>query len=247
MADQTRTDVKTAGGGTFTGGTYGDVTFNGSGTMNGDVDAITYRVNGAGTSNGRVKAKRVTVNGTASFNGELQANELVINGDASVRDGAGVGKLLVKGNFSVGGSLAVHEVDLRGFLRVGGECQAESFVGEGGFTVSGLLNAGNIDVAVLAPCSAKEIGGERIVFRQPTGNLASFTGLLTIWAEKRLTAETIEGDIVWLENTTAKVVRGTQVTVGVGCVIDLVEYTESYTPTGAAQVKEARQVSRADV
>ncbi len=77
MADQTRTDIKTAGGGTFTGGTYGDVTFNGSGTMNGDVDAITFRVNGAGTSNGRVKAQSVTVNGTAGFNGEVQASEFV--------------------------------------------------------------------------------------------------------------------------------------------------------------------------
>ena len=62
-------------------------------------------------------------------------------------------------------------------------------------------------------------------------------------AEKRLTAETIEGDVVWLENTTAKVVRGKNVTVGPGCVVDLVEYAESYTPAGAPQVREARQVS----
>jgi cytoskeletal protein CcmA (bactofilin family) len=245
MADQTRTDIKTAGGGTFTGGTYGDVTFNGSGTMNGDVDAITYRVNGAGTSNGRVKAQSIIVNGTASFNGEVQSNEFVVNGDANVRDGAGVGKLVVKGNLSVGGGVAAHEVELRGFLRMGGDCQAESFVGEGGFTVTGLLNAGNIDITVQAPSTAREIGGERIVVRQPSGGLSSLTGLLTIWAEKRLTAETIEGDVVWLENTTAKVVRGKNVTVGAGCVIDLVEYAETYTPGGAAQVKESRQVSGA--
>ena len=186
MADQTRTDIKTAGGGTFTGGTYGDVTFNGSGTMNGDVDAITFRVNGAGTSNGRVKAQSVTVNGTAGFNGEVQASEFVVNGDASIRDGAGIGRLVVKGNLSVGGGVAAHEVELQGFLRIGGDCEAESFTGEGGFTVAGLLNAGNIDVAVHGPSSAREIGGERIVVRQPTAALGSLTGLLTIWAEKRL-------------------------------------------------------------
>jgi cytoskeletal protein CcmA (bactofilin family) len=243
MADQIRTDIKTAGGGTFTGGTYGDVTFNGSGTMNGDVDAITFRVNGAGTSNGRVKAQTVTVNGTAGFNGEVQAGEFVVNGDASIRDGAGIGRLVVKGNLSVGGGVAAHEVELRGFLRIGGDCEAESFTGEGGFTVAGLLNAGNIDIAVHAPSSVREIGGERIVVRQPTAALGSLTGLLTIWAEKRLTAETIEGDVVWLENTTAKVVRGKNVSIGTGCVVDLVEYAESYTPAGAAQVKEVRQVS----
>ncbi len=245
MADQIRTDIKTAGGGTFAGGTYGEVTFNGSGTINGDVDAVTYRVNGAGTANGRVKAQSIVINGTAGFNGEVQANEFSVNGDANIRDGAGVGKLVIKGNLSVGGGIAAHEIELRGFLRMGGDCQAETFSGEGGFNVAGLLNAGNIDITVQAPSSAREIGGERIVVRQPSGSLATLTGLLTIWAEKRLTAETIEGDVVWLENTTAKVVRGKNVTVGAGCIIDLVEYAESYTPTGAAQVKEARQVSGA--
>jgi cytoskeletal protein CcmA (bactofilin family) len=244
MADQARNDIKTAGGGTFSGGTYGDVTFNGSGTINGDVDAITYRVNGAGTSNGRVKSQSVTVNGTANFNGEVQANEMTVNGDASIRDGAGVGRLIVKGNLSIGGSLSAHEVDLRGFLRMGGDCQSESFTGEGGFTVSGLLNAGNVDVVVQASSSAREIGGERIVIRQPSG-VNSFTGLLTVFSEKRLTAETIEGDVVWLENTSARVVRGKQVTIGQGCVVELVEYAESYTPAGAPQVREARQVTSA--
>ena len=193
MADQIRTDIKTAGGGTFTGGTYGDVTFNGSGTINGDVDAITYRVNGAGTANGRVKAQSITVNGTAGFNGEVQANEFVVNGDASVRDGAGIGKLVVKGNLTVGGGVAAHDVEIRGFLRMGGDCQAETFTGEGAFNVVGLLNAGNIDVTVQGPSSAREIGGERIVVRQPSGTLGSLTGLLTIWAEKRLTVRDDRG------------------------------------------------------
>jgi cytoskeletal protein CcmA (bactofilin family) len=243
MSDEVRNDIKTAGGGSFAGGTYGDVTFNGSGTINGDVDAVTYRVNGAGTSNGRVKAQSITVNGTANFNGEVQANEMTVNGDGNIRDGAGIGRLTVKGNLTVGGSLAAHDVDLRGFLRMGGDCQAETFTGEGGFTVAGLLNAGNIDIVVQAPSAAREIGGERIVVRQPGGGISSFTGLLTVFAEKRLTADTIEGDVVWLENTTAKVVRGKQVTLGQGCVVDLVEYAESYTPAGAPQVRESRQVA----
>jgi cytoskeletal protein CcmA (bactofilin family) len=245
MADEVRNDIKTAGGGVFPGGAYGDVTFNGSGTINGDVDAITYRVNGAGTSNGRVKSQSITVNGTANFNGEVQANEMTVNGDGNIRDGAGIGRLVVKGNLSIGGSLAAHEVDLRGFLRMGGDCQAESFTGEGGFTVAGLLNAGNVDVVVQAPSSVREMGGERIVIRQPSGGINSFTGLLTVFSEKRLTADTIEGDVVWLENTSARVVRGKQVTIGQGCVVELVEYAESYTPAGAPQVREARQVTSA--
>jgi cytoskeletal protein CcmA (bactofilin family) len=187
----------------------------------------------------------VTVNGTANFNGEVQAGAFTVNGDATIRDGAGFGRLVAKGNLGIGGSVAAHDIDLRGFLRIGGDCQAESLTGEGGFTIAGLLNSGNIDVVVQAPSSAREIGGERIVIRQPAGGLSSFTGLMTVFAEKRLTAESIEGDVVWLENTTAKVVRGKNVTVGTGCVVDLVEYAESYTPAGNAQVREARQASGA--
>lgn len=245
MADEIRNDIKTAGGGAFSGGTYGDVTFNGSGTVNGDVDALNFRINGAGSSNGRVKAQSIIVNGTGTFNGEVQANEMTINGDASIRDGAGIGRLTVKGNANIGGSAAMHEVRLAGLLRIGGDCQAETFVGEGSFNVAGELNVGNLDVTVHGTASAREIGGERIVVRGSSGNFSTLTSLIGMFSERRLTAETIEGDVVWLENTSAKVVRGKQVTLGSGCQIELVEYAESYTPAGDAQVREARQVSGA--
>ena len=139
--------------------------------------------------------------------------------------------------------MAATDIELKGYLNVGGDCQAESLIGEGAFTIGGELNAGSLDVTVHGNSSAREIGGERIVVRQPVGGITSLTSLFAVFSEKRLTAETIEGDFVWLENTTAKVVRGKQVTIGVGCSIDLVEYAESYTPVEGAQVREARQVA----
>ena len=245
MTNSARADMKINGDGSLSGGTYGAVTINGAGTVNGDIDAINFKINGTGTSNGRVVAQSVTVNGSGTFNGEVQANEMTVNGDASIRDGAGIGRLVVKGNLSVGGGIAAHQIEVRGFLKTGGDCQAESLVGEGGFTVTGLLNAGSIDVKVYGPCSAREIGGERIVVRQPGSGFSSFTQLFTFLAEKRLTSETVEGDDVWLENTPAKTVRGRSITVGAGCVIDLVEYSGTYTPLAGAQVKEIRQVAPA--
>lgn len=241
MSEPIRPDMKINGDGSLSGGVYGTVTINGAGTVNGDLDAVTYKVNGTASSNGRVLAQSITVNGSATFNGTVQANAMTVNGDASVREGAGIGRLLVRGNLTVAGGMALHEADVKGFLKINGDCEAESFVGEGGFTIGGLLNAGVVDIKVYGPCSAKEIGGERIVVRRPGSGLSSLTQLFTFWAEKRLTAETIEGDSVWLENTIAKVVRGRNVTVGAGCVIDLVEYAESFTPTEGAQVKDVRR------
>lgn len=166
---------------------------------------------------------------------------MTVNGDASIRDGAGVGRFIIKGNTSVGGGLAANEIDVRGFLRAGGDCEAETFSAEGGFTVGGLLNAGSIDIKVFGPCSAREIGGEKIAIRAPQG-LQSITQIFTFWAEKRLETETIEGDEVTLEAVTAKTVRGANVTVGPECKIELVEYTGSCTVDPGASVGEARKV-----
>ncbi|MCL6576409.1 hypothetical protein [Kyrpidia sp.] len=40
--------------------------------------------------------------------------------------------------------------------------------------------------------------------------------------------ETIEGDDIYLENTRARVVRGTRVQIGPGCQIGLLEYSEDF-------------------
>ncbi|WP_216828547.1 hypothetical protein [Alkalihalobacterium elongatum] len=44
----------------------------------------------------------------------------------------------------------------------------------------------------------------------------------------RLEANIIEGDNIFLEHTTAKVVRGKNVVIGAHCQIDLVEYSTSF-------------------
>ena len=243
MADETRSDVKINGDGSLSGGAYGAVTINGAGTVNGDIDCTEYRVNGAGTHHGRLLAQTITINGTGTFNGEVQANMMNVNGDTSVRDGAGIGQLTVKGNASFGGSIASHDVVVRGFLKTGGDCESESFSCEGAFTVAGLLNAGTVDVKLYGQCSAREIGGEKITVRQPGGGFSSFTQIFTFWAEKRLTADTIEGDDVTLELTSAKTVRGRNVSIGEGCRVDLVEYSGTYAIAPGATVGEARQVA----
>lgn len=241
MADQVRSDMKINGDGNLSGGTYGALTINGAGAVNGDVDATDVRINGAGSINGNLIAQTVTVNGAGTFNGQVQANEMTVNGDASVRDGAGIGRFVIKGNASVGGGIAAHEINVRGFMKSGADCEAEAFSAEGGFTISGLLNAGYIDVKVYGPCSAREIGGEKITVRQPQG-FQSLTQIFTLFAEKRLAADTIEGDDIYLECTTAKVVRGRNVSIGADCRIDVVEYTENYARTDNAVVGESRKV-----
>lgn len=242
MTDQVRSDMKINGAvSPLPGGTYGALAINGAGSINGDIDATDVRINGAGSLHGTLVAQAVTVNGTGTFNGSVQAQEMTVNGDASIRDGAGIGRFTVKGNASIGGGLAANDIVVRGFLKAAGDCEAESFSAEGGFAVGGLLNAGLVDIKLYGACSAREIGGEKISVRQSQG-FESITQILTFWTDKRLTAQTIEGDEIYLEATTATFVRGANVTLGPDCKIETVEYTGAYSAAPGTIVGDARKV-----
>lgn len=232
-------NVRISGEGRVAGGTYGAVTINGAGSVKGDLVANNFRVNGAATTDANVKADVIVVNGTASFGGEVQAGEMTVNGDASVTMGAGVGRLKVKGRCYVGGGVAAREVDSKGELTVGGDLSADTFASEGAFSIGGLLNAGDIQVDLYATCKVREIGGERVKVSQGR----RFGSLFSLFGPKRLTADTIEGDDVRLEFTTAKIVRGARVEVGEGCEIDLVEYTEDFRQGPGAIVRAANKVA----
>lgn len=236
MDDTTRPNTKIAGVGDVTGGVYGEVTIAGAGTVRGDLDANALKVAGTADMQGTVTAKRVVVNGTATFNGDVQANEFTVSGTADVRGGLGVGVLKVAGSCTITGSVNAQRIEIRGTTKIAGDVQAESFEAQGVFSIGGLLNAGTVTVKLYGGSNAHDIGGETIDVR-----LGSAWAFLPFFGDRTLTADTIEGDTVYLENTRAKVVRGAKVEIGVGCEIDLIEYTD--TLTGSAGVVASRKVS----
>lgn len=238
MVNTNGKDARIAGEGQLSGGSYGAVTINGAGSIKGDVSASTFRINGAGNTDGSVKADVLVVNGSASFGREVQAAEMTVNGDASIAEGLGVSRLKVKGRLFVGGGLAAHDVDMRGELTVTGDCQSDTFLAEGAFTVGGLLNAENVDIRLHAPCKAREIGGEKVSVKQGRGVASIFL----FFAEKRLTVDSVEADEVVLEYVTAKVVRGAHVEIGEGCNVELVEYTGEFKQGPGASVGSAVKV-----
>lgn len=239
MTEQT-TDARINGDGTVSPGTYGTITLNGAGTVTGDVTCRELKINGAGKCQGAVKAESVIVNGAGTFEGPVQANEFTVNGSATVRSGVGAGRLRIMGSCALDGGLAAHEVELRGDLRVGGDLESDTLIGEGRFTVDGMLNAGTIDLRLHGRSAATEIGCERMVLRVPEG----ITAIFSAFADRRLTADSIEGDDLQLIGVHAKVVRGGVVTAGEGCRIDLVEYTESFTRLASAEIAEERRIQK---
>ncbi|MNG32826.1 hypothetical protein D3C84_1189280 [compost metagenome] len=57
-----------------------------------------------------------------------------------------------------------------------------------------------------------------------------------------LTSQTIEGDHIYLEYTTAEVVRGAHIKIGPGCEIGRIEYTEKLEQDKRSKVKHCEKL-----
>ncbi|MEC0209916.1 polymer-forming cytoskeletal protein [Paenibacillus ehimensis] len=240
MDSSNRRDLIISGSGSSSGGSYRNVKINGEGKIYGDIDCFEFRTNGVSEVSGQVKAKLVQVNGQWSMKGTVESEEIKVYGGAKLEGNVSYLDFKCRGSARVQGDMNGDRIDLEGDLTVAGDCEAETFNAKGAFRIDGLLNAGVIDVSLYGASSAQEIGGEVITVRKK-----GFRSLLTPFLpmfDAKLEAETIEGDEIYLENTTAKVVRGSRITIGSGCEIDLVEYKESLNPFKGAKIHEHRQI-----
>lgn len=241
-------DLKIYGSGSSSGGKYNKVRIMGEGRINGDIECKDLKINGEGTVEGNLKAVNnvsimgegmldgnvdctdFKVNGEGGVDGNLNAEgKVTIRGEADIKGNLKAQKVKVQGELEVNGELFADEVKITGNIAATGDCNAETFTVEGGLTIDGLLNADIVKINLHWSCNVHEIGGSEIIVKK-SGKL-SFLGLKNIVmpsGQNELTADVIEGDTVYLENTTAKVVRGTDVTIGSGCKIEQVEYKNSF-------------------
>lgn len=240
MSDTTSTsaqDMNMAGAGNLSGGSYRNVTLAGATTVTGDIECVRLKIGGAVTCRGNVKAERVDVGGAATFQGDVEADEFTSGGTGEIRGDLRGGHAKAAGTLGVGGSVDVEYLELAGWLKVQGGVAAERLDGVGAFRIEGLLNAATVDVRLSGRSEVREIGGERIAVRPGRG--------WSLFTERHLYAETIEGDDVRLEDVTAKVVRGGHVELGPGCRVDLVEYTGELKQGNGAVVGASRKVDAA--
>lgn len=228
MEKNNRSDLRINGLGSSSGGNYEFVQINGKGEINGDLKCSELQINGMGCIHGNVSAGVVRVAGKSEINGNLKGEEIVIDGMTEI-----------------GGAISADKIDNRGMLKVNKDCGSETFRSQGGFAIGGLLNAGKIDVELYVASKAREIGGEEIDIR--AGDAFGFKKFLSsifpaLQFNRGLFAETIEGDNVYLENATVKVVRGGDVNIGPGCQIETVEYKKSFHKDSNATVKESKKI-----
>ncbi|MFK3812128.1 hypothetical protein [Bacillus halotolerans] len=210
-------NLKLYGAGHAAGGAYHHVSIKGEGTVGEGLSAAGCRIYGTGRFLGNAETERLKVFGESEFEGDLTAHKISIYGTMQVRGALHVGRLKLKGLTEIGGNMAGDSCEAKGKLSVKGDCEIESFHITGCVDVTGLLNAGEIDIGLSHDASrVREIGGTSITVKK---RARFFTR-----KKAKLTAELIEGDKIYLENTEAAVVRGKEVVIGPGCKIGTVEF-----------------------
>ncbi|GAY75501.1 hypothetical protein [Sporolactobacillus inulinus] len=238
MSQGTGKNLKVMGETQSHGGTFDKVRIMGECTIMGSAEADSFKVMGECSVSGNLSSNLFKNMGEVTIDGNLAAHTVQLMGQTQVHGQCVLQQSSVYGECTVGKSLTGEAMKLRGVLSVAGDVSLESLDMRGGINVEGLLNCGTVDMILKfnAINKVKEIGAGRISVKRKQS-------LFGASPTRRLRVETIEGDQISLEDTEAKIVRGTDVVIGDGCTVDRVEYSGSYLTSGTYRVGEAVRVT----
>jgi len=219
VTEESKQDLKVVGNSSCAGGQYRRVKITGECAIAGDVEC-----------------EKLSCTGDAAIHGNLLTGELSMTGDMQITGDVNAKKIRGKGDLVIDSRICGEEIRFTGNLEVQGDCESGLLEVNGGIQVQGLLSAERLQLRMLGPCQAREIGG---------GNLDVKRSIGTIWkqwfgqdSQVVLLAEVIEGDVLNLDYTKAGIVRGKDVVIGQGCEIGRVEYWGSLEVHPEASVKE---------
>ena len=240
-------DMKISGSGSIVAGTYGNISVSGSGTATGPIDCEKFSVSGSSKINGPLNCtefhasgsfraegdiicrKGFRCSGTGRSDGLIRAEENAeISGSLKAGTIAG-GRFAIFGSADIG-NISVRDLEVAGSLKTNGDVEAEHASFAGGMHIQGLLNAEELEI-FLAPgigrstVGAIGCGHMKAQYSGATGALASLFSRFGAKGKGCLDVKEIEGDIIELEGTHAGTVRGWDVVIGPGCVIDRIEYS----------------------
>lgn len=203
MTKEKNKNLKVIGEGSYPGGDYENIKVTGQVEISEDVSSQETKIIGECHIKGNATMDQVHVTGSLSIDEELNSNSIKVIGELNVRK-----------------SMKANKLDMRGFLNGAENVELEEMNLKGGFNITGLLNVGDLQVNLqIAPSKVGEIGGEKIIIKSRSFLKRSYT----------LEAEVIEGDNIYLEHTTAKIVRGNDIEIGPSCHIEKVEYRSTFT------------------
>ena len=239
-----------SGSGHISGGEYHeDCSVSGSAKINGDLRCIRFSCSGSANGVGNLTCEEgVKVSGSLHIRRSVHAKMIHASGSFHVDgDCTGSEEIKTSGAFHCGGNVKTTVLHIAGALSAEGGIEAEEAYISGKIVTAGLLNAEKVVLRLEgAPSHINAIGGSEITIQKNPyktnmsrlpflGKFFSSTGELRV-------SEAIEGDVISLENTTVPLVVGRIVTIGPGCKIVRVQYSEELHLDPVAEVGTSEKI-----
>jgi len=231
-------DLKISGSSVLTGGAYRDVKVSGASKITSDITCETMSISGAITVDGHVDAKSCKVSGACKVKGSVRAAEIKISGGSSIQGSLEGERISLAGGIKVDGGIKSALLKLSGEISVGEDMECEEFYLQGAIKAQGAVNCEKCALKVAGRSEIGELVGAEIEVREGYKNSTGFLKNLFGGSRGSLNVSLIEGDDIYLENTTCEMVRGDRVVLGPGCKIEKVEYREKLEVHKEAKVGE---------
>ena len=218
-------DMKISGAGAIGAGEYDNVRISGSAKGEGLIRCKSFHASGS-FSGGEIECSEdFHVSGAGKFAGNIRAKEIHVSGAIKTE-----------------GNMKGKEIKLSGAIKTGGDVEAEEIKISGEVNCGGLINAERLYVNLdsTASSTAENIGGSKITIEK--GKSGGFFCRLLKKSGKFIVSESIEGDEINIEYTSAKTVTGRNVKIGEKCEIGLVQYSESIEISPKAKIGKCEKI-----
>ena len=209
--------VQLSGTGSVPGGDHDRIEIYGKGKIESGINVQVLKIDGSASVAGDVKAIMVRSSGLLKVSGKMDADSIDASGSVQVMKKL-AGKPVHFSGVAESEGVEASDFSGTGLLTVLKDITANTFKLTGAFSAGGSLKAAQVNLKMEGLSSAREISGQKLVFKPGSRASPKVT---------RLTAEVIQGDELYLENVIARFVKGRVVKIGPGCAIDLVQYKES--------------------
>lgn len=234
-------DLKISGSGSAAGGRYRIASISGSGKIVGDVNCEKFSISGSGKVEGAVISNGFSISGCGKVTGDLNCVTGSISGSGKIGGNFKGEELTVAGAGRIEGRINATNVKLLGSIRVGHGIEGEIINIKGVLKTLGMVNGDEVNIELNGGCEVEEIGATKVRVLKEYSTMNAIGRFICKLFSKNfeyLTIRTIEADEIYLENTIADVVRGGKITIGEGCKIKRIEYSESLEKLNSESVIE---------
>ncbi len=207
----------------------------GASKVEGNVKADIAKISGATKVEGDMIVKKLGSSGSIKVEGKTEADLMDLSGASKFEGTVKADRIKSGGSTKFESDVTAEEIETSGAFKAEQNIKAESFKASGAFVIEATLEASEIMLKPGADCRIGNIKGGDILVEIGSGGFFSFV------KKGNLKVDTIKGDEIYLEGTTANLVEGNTVRIGPGCNIGTVRGKDIKVHESAS-VKERKQL-----